>query len=95
MYGSATKTATEILLELTKKEGSRLSDVAPIEISEKIQFSGPGSAMKIGKVLRKKVGVESKNGYKLVHPMTDTDKKTRSWVLLKKGVEIQATWGNW
>ena len=35
---------------------------------------GTGDAVKIGKVLRKQVGVETKNGYKLTMQMDDHKK---------------------
>jgi len=77
------KTSTQILIELTA-EYSTLKDATPTEISEKIKYPGPGDAVKIGIVLRKKLGRETKNGYKLTKVVIDSAKKTQGWKLMKK-----------
>jgi hypothetical protein len=82
-FKDAPKTSTQIMIEL-RKDLSLMKDATPTEISEKIKYPGPGDSMKIGRILRKKVGRETKNGFKLTHIDIDTDRHTQGWKLKKK-----------
>jgi hypothetical protein len=64
-----------------------MKDATPDEISEKIWYSDRGGAVKIGKVLRKKVNRVAKNGFKLTYVVIDADKKTHGWKLEGKPPE--------
>jgi hypothetical protein len=84
LFKNTPKTTAQIMIELTDKDRvSDMKDATPGDISEKISYLGTGDAVKIGKVLRKQVGVETKNGYKLTMQMDD-HKKTQKWILKKK-----------
>jgi len=92
LWGSEPTTSTQVLVELTKKDGSQLSDVTPRILAEKLEYITPGAAMKIGNTLRSRVDVESKNGYKLTYPENDKHTHTHAWVLLNKNDPQQKLW---
>jgi hypothetical protein len=88
-FGDKPKTATEIMNELNE-EYSLMRNTVPTEMSDKIQHSGAaGNAVKVGKVLRKKLNVVTKNGFKLTYSMTDTSRKTHAWKLMKNSGQTE------
>lgn len=91
-WGSTPKKSADVLAEISYKGGpSPMRDTTPSEIADKIKFPGPGDAIKVGKILRKRLGRETKNGYKLT-TQKDDHAKIDLWVMKNRAQNAQTEW---
>ena len=70
----------DVLDKITGTSVSDMKALTPSDVSDKIKYGGAGDAIKLGRVLRKKINVVTKNGFKLTKEEDKHSKSTR-WKL--------------